>query len=770
MASPRFAVESARGRGSPWNDRRRKEPRPAGSVPRCAARFGLRRRRPARQLGPNAGQLLRKEGDPIQGIRRSGVWISYIPLVIIHSQASHGSRETPVAEAAFRRDSSERRRELNRNGAVTFTESEVELATLDWFHQLGYSRLFGPDIAPDGPSPERHSFAEVVLVERLREALARINPTIPGDALDEAVRKVTRTESPNLLENNRRLHQMLADGVDVAYQTRDRGTVYDKVWLLDFQKAEANDWLVVSQFTVIEGNHNRRADVVVFVNGIPLTVIELKNIRDEDATVRDAFNQFQTYKQDIPPLFVFNEVLAVSDGVEARLGTRTADWSRFMPWRTIEGDVVAPGVLPALEVLLRGVFEKERFLSLIRDFIVFEPDGTTLTKKLAGYHQFHAVNKAVDCTVRAASPRGDRRVGVVWHKQGSGKSLTMAFYAGRIIRHPAMGNPTLVVLTDRNDLDDQLFGMFQAARDLLRQTPVQAEDRRHLRELLRVASGGIVFTTIQKFMPEARGDTHPLLSDRRNIVVIADEAHRTHYEFIEGFARHLRDALPNASFIGFTGTPIEASDRSTPAVFGDYIDIYDIERAVEDGATVRIYYEGRLAKIELLEAERPKIDPEFEEVTEGFPCCGVAAFTDLPSTVHGGAGSIGASRRKYCRSVVTVLHHGDWRWRPMTRVARRAGMALVSGLAVLTSACASRPTAPPPTACADPMDNAVREQLQRAQRLASNPLYRFGSGMNQQDPEGPLSRALQVSMRREAALQGDPEALARFRECLRAAK
>jgi type I restriction enzyme, R subunit len=500
---------------------------------------------------------------------------------------------------------------------MTFAESDVEQAALDWFEQLDYGRVFGPDIAPDGSHPERPSFAETILAERLREALGRMNPRIPDEALDEAVRKVTRPESPSLIETNRRFHRMLVDGVDVVYQAKDGRIVNDKAWVVDFEAPENNDWLVVNQFTVIEGHHNRRPDVVVFVNGLPLAVLELKNLAVEEATVRDAFNQFQTYKHEIPNLFTFNALLVASDGIEARVGTLTSEWGRFMPWRTVEGEEVAPAAMPALEVLIRGVFQKERFLSLVRDFLVFETDGVTVAKKLAGYHQFHAVNKAVEQTVRAASPKGDRRIGVIWHTQGSGKSLTMLFYAGKLIRHPGMANPTLVVITDRNDLDDQLFGTFAACQELLRQTPAQAESRQHLRTLLNVASGGVIFTTVQKFLPEQKGDSFPLLSDRRNIVVIADEAHRSQYDFIDGFARHLRDALPNASFIGFTGTPIEATDRSTPAVFGDYIDVYDIERAVEDGATVRIYYEGRLAKIELREEERPKIDPEFEEVMEG---------------------------------------------------------------------------------------------------------------------------------------------------------
>ena len=387
-----------------------------------------------------------------------------------------------------------------------------------------------------------------------------------------------------------------------------------------------------------ENKHTRRPDVVLFVNGLPLAVIELKNAADEDATIWTAFGQLQTYKAEIPALFATNAVLVVSDGVEARAGTLTAGREWFKPWRTISGEALADAHMPQLQVVIEGLLAPQRFLSLLRDFIVFEDDGTRIVKKMAGYHQFHAVQVAVRETLRAAELSrgdevaeagdrfeagrkpggrpGDRRVGVVWHTQGSGKSLTMAFYAGRIIREPAMENPTLVVLTDRNDLDEQLFGTFSRCAELLRQPPAQAESRAHLRELLSVAAGGVVFTTIQKFFPEEKSDRHPTLSDRSNIVVIADEAHRSQYDFIDGFARHMRDALPHASYIGFTGTPIELTDKNTRAVFGDYISVYDIQRAVEDGATVPIYYESRLAKLALDEAERPSIDPEFEEATE----------------------------------------------------------------------------------------------------------------------------------------------------------
>jgi type I restriction enzyme R subunit len=496
-----------------------------------------------------------------------------------------------------------------------FKESVVEQAALAWFESLGYEILSGPTIAPGELFTERTSYGDVVLVKRLREGLSQFNPRIPAEAIEDAVRKVLRTDSPSLLHNNQRFHRFLTDGVPVEYR-RDNRIVHDTVWLFDFDKPENNDWAAVNQFTVEEDRRNRRPDIVVFVNGLPLAVIELKNLADENATIGGAFNQLQTYKNDIPSLFHFNELLMISDGIDARLGTLTSGRERFMPWRTVEGEKVAPKGSLEMEVLLRGVFEKNRFLDLVRNFMVFEDNTKTLEKKVAGYHQFHAVNKAIGRTLEAASLEGDRRVGVVWHTQGSGKSLTMAFYAGKIIQHPAMSNPTLVVLTDRNDLDDQLFGTFSRCKDLLRQTPEQAESRDNLQELLRRSVGGVVFTTIQKFLPQAEGK-YPPVSDRRNIIVIADEAHRSQYGFIEGFARNMRETLPNASFIGFTATPIESDDRSTPSVFGDYIDIYDIQRAVEDGATVRIYYEGRLAKLEINEQERPQIDPDFEEVTEG---------------------------------------------------------------------------------------------------------------------------------------------------------
>jgi type I restriction enzyme, R subunit len=507
------------------------------------------------------------------------------------------------------------------------TEDHVEQACLSWLEELGYTVLYGPDIAPEGTAPERAAYDVVLLMGRLRAAVERLNPELPADAVDHAIRKLLQSETPSLIEENRRLHQLIIDGVDVEITRSDGSIAGVKARLVDFGNAANNDWLAVNQYTVIENKHNRRPDVVVFVNGLPLAVIELKNPADESATIEGAFNQLQTYKQEIGSLFRTNGLLLTSDGLTARVGSLTANAERFMPWRTIDGSEIAPKGKPELETVIRGVFDQERLLAYLKGFIVFETDGSELIKKIAGYHQFHAVRHAVESTVAATSAEGDRRVGVIWHTQGSGKSLLMAFYAGEVIIHPAMANPTLVVLTDRNDLDDQLFATFAGCRDLIRQTPVQARNREHLQELLAVSSGGVIFTTIQKFSPETGESEYPLLSDRRNVVVIADEAHRSQYGFkakVEGktgeisygFAKHLRDALPNASFIGFTGTPIEATDVNTPAVFGDYIDVYDIQRGVEDGATVPIFYESRLARIELDEDEKGKIDAEIDGLTD----------------------------------------------------------------------------------------------------------------------------------------------------------
>jgi len=488
-----------------------------------------------------------------------------------------------------------------------FTELLVEEAALGWLGELGYAVIHGPDLAAGQPAGERSDsgYRDVILENRFRQALARLNPDLPPEALEDAYRKLARTDAPSLIERNRAVHRMLVDGITVEYRRKDGSIAGAQARVIDFDDPDNNDWLTVNQFTVAEGQNVRRPDTVLFVNGLPLGVIELKNAASENADVWAAFQQLQTYQMQIPALFATNAVLIASDGVQARIGSLGAGKEWFKPWRTItgQGDV---SKLAELQVMLEGVFEKRRLLDLVRHFIVFEDEGAgKLTKKIAGYHQFHAVNVAVEETLRAAIPaqswhksqgfssgeqgrydarpmpggeEGDRRVGVVWHTQGSGKSLTMAFYAGRVILHPAMENPTIVVLTDRNDLDDQLFGTFARCRDLLRQPPVQAADRADLRAKLSVASGGVVFTTIQKFLPGEKGDRHPVLSERRNIVVIADEAHRSQYDFIDGFARHMRDALPNASFIGFTGTPIEKTDANTRAVFGDYISIYDIQR------------------------------------------------------------------------------------------------------------------------------------------------------------------------------------------------
>ena len=511
--------------------------------------------------------------------------------------------------------------------SAKFTESHVEDAALSWLEGLGYDVVSGADISPDGGSPERASYADVILHERLHATLARINPHLPPEALDEVVKRVHQTETPSLVEENRRLHRMIVEGVDVEITREDGSIGGDKAWLIDFADPNNNDWMALNQFTVIEHQNNRRPDVVVFVNGLPLGVIELKNPGDENATLEGAFNQLQTYKSQIPSLFRTNAVLVTSDGIQARIGSLTADIERFMPWRTVDGPEIAPKGAPELGTVLEGVFEKTRFLSVIRDFTVFGDTGSGLVKIVAGYHQFHAVRHAVDETKQASSPGGDRRIGVIWHTQGSGKSLLMAFYAGRIVADPALDNPTIVVITDRNDLDDQLFGTFSLCKDLLRQTPQQAESREDLQKVLSRSSGGVIFTTIQKFSPAKGESGYPVLTDRRNVVVIADEAHRSQYGFkakVEGktgeisygFAKYLRDALPNASFIGFTGTPIEKDDVNTPAVFGEYIDVYDINRAVEDGATVPIYYESRLARIELDDDERALIDDEIAELTE----------------------------------------------------------------------------------------------------------------------------------------------------------
>ena len=523
---------------------------------------------------------------------------------------------------------------------TTITESDVEQSALGWLERLGWRVVRGGDIALGTLTAERSDYGQVVLERRLRDTLARLNPDLPVVARDDAFRKLTRAEGATLEIRNRAFHRMIVDGITVEHRA-DNGRIRGaQARVIDFDSPANNDWLAVNQFTLVENKHERRLDLALFVNGLPLCLIELKNPADEEATIWTAWQQLRTYKAELPSLFAMNAALMVSDGMEARVGTLTCGREWFKPWRTISGETLADAHLPQLQVMLEGICEPRRFLSLVRDFIVFDDNGSGMpVKKMAGYHQFHAVEVAVAETLRATELQqeieqvsdigryesgrqpggapGDRRIGVVWHTQGSGKSLTMAFYAGRIIREPTMANPTVVVLTDRNDLDDQLFGTFARCRDLLRQPPVQAENRADLRDRLAVVSGGVIFTTIQKFFPEEKGDRHSMLSKRRNIVVIADEAHRSQYDFIDGYARHMRDALPHASFVGFTGTPIELLDANTRAVFGDYISIYDVQRAVEDKATVPIYYESRLARLALDEDEKASIDPEFEEATEG---------------------------------------------------------------------------------------------------------------------------------------------------------
>lgn len=526
------------------------------------------------------------------------------------------------------------------------SEAQLETALLDQLADLGYSCSSDDVIGPDGKLPERDAYDETVLQERLTAAVARLNPDLPPEAQKDAIRHVTQSELPGLLEENRRIHRLLIDGVDVEYYAEDGTLTAGKIQLIDFEQPGNNDWLAVQQFTVVAGQSKRRPDVVVFVNGLPTSVVELKAPGGENATLLGAFNQLQTYKQQIPALFHTNALLVTSDGLSARVGSLSADHERFMPWRTTDGTRIEPKGSPEMATLIEGIFEHRRFLDLLRHFTVFGETDAGLIKIIAGYHQFHAVRKAVLSTLRASQtiwqaeapeaydlpsvkdqPPGDHKAGVIWHTQGSGKSLLMAFYAGLLVFDPRMANPTLVVLTDRNDLDDQLFSTFAMCRDLLRQIPVQAQDREQLRTLLNRASGGVIFTTLQKFSLAAEETDFPTLTDRSNVVVIADEAHRSQYgfkakvasktgEIAYGFAKYLRDALPNASFIGFTGTPIEATDVNTPAVFGHYIDIYDISRAVEDGATVPIYYESRLARIELDEDERPRIDAEVEALLE----------------------------------------------------------------------------------------------------------------------------------------------------------
>jgi type I restriction enzyme R subunit len=488
-------------------------------------------------------------------------------------------------------------------------ESEIEQIAIDILHEEnGYAVLYGPGIS-EGDNRERE-YTEVALSSRLRIAIDRLNPEIPADARDEACKRALRTAFTTVIDNNEAFHRLLTDGVDVKFSIGEGKSRTDKVWLIDFANPENNEFLAVNQFTVLENHNNKRPDIVLFINGLPLVVVELKNPADENADVQAAFNQLQTYQQLIPSLFTCNAFLIISDGWFAKICTITSDYSRFMEWKSADGkNIVDARRQSELEPMIKGLLNKQTLLDVIRHFIVFEKTKETTLKKIAAYHQYYAVNRAIGSTVRASAmpggfvyehpcefglptteeqPQGDKRAGVIWHTQGSGKSLSMVFYTGKLVLAEPMNNPTVVVLTDRNDLDQQLFETFSNCQQLLRQSPAQATNRDELKKLLSVASGGIVFTTIQKFFPEESGTKYPLLSERRNIVVIADEAHRSQYDFIDGFARHMRDALPNATFIGFTGTPIEKDDRNTQAVFGNYVDIYDIQQAVEDGATVRI--------------------------------------------------------------------------------------------------------------------------------------------------------------------------------------
>ncbi len=573
------------------------------------------------------------------------------------------------------------------------SEAAVEHALLEQLRELGYSIEQEENIGPDGHHPERESHDEVILKKRFEKTVALLNPHLPMEARQDAIRRVMQFELPALLEENRRIHKLMTEGVDVEYYADDGTLTAGKVTLIDFDRPERNDWLAVSQFVVIAGQASRRPDVVVFINGLPLAVIELKAPGSGNATLLGAFNQLQTYKKQIPALFNTNALLVTSDGITARVGSLSADLERFMPWRTTDGRDIAPKGAPELSTLIEGIFAPRRLLDLLRDFTVFAEMDSGLAKIIAGYHQFHAVMRAVESTIRASGQalrvredpadygfpsvktqlKGDRRAGVIWHTQGSGKSLLMAFYAGQLVKHPLMENPTLVVLTDRNDLDQQLFATFSMCRDLIRQTPVQADSREDLQKLLARASGGVIFTTLQKF-----GETPHALTERRNVVVIADEAHRSQYGFRAkvdvktgaisyGFAKYLRDALPNASFIGFTGTPIEADDVNTPAVFGNYIDVYDISRAVEDGATVPIYYESRLARIELDEDEKPKIDAEVNELTEDESEIEQERFKQKWSTVEA---LVGSDKRLALVAQDMVTHFED-------RLAALEGKAMV---------------------------------------------------------------------------------------------
>ena len=499
---------------------------------------------------------------------------------------------------------------------VGINEETIEQACLDYFRALGYETVYGPEIGPGGIAEERKAWGEVILKERLRDAVQRINKDLPFSAVDSVIKTVLSAESQNAILENLRLHQLVTQGVAVEYHQKDGSVRHTLAWLIDFENPENNNWLAANQYTVIEAGHNRRPDVVVFVNGIPLGLLELKNPGDENATLKGAFNQLQTYRRDVPSLFTPNAVCVISDGMGAKMGSFSAGYEHYAPWKTIDGRAVVAD-RPQLEVLIRGAFEPSRFLDLVQNFIVFSDEPAGIIKRVTKYHQYWAVNAAIESTIEASSPTGDRRGGVVWHTQGSGKSFEMLCYAAKAMRSKELANPTLVLITDRNDLDDQLYGEVFAPARILPEEPKQAGSRAEMRRLLDRVSGGIIFSTLQKFAPDEKGDAHPVLTDRRNVIVIADEAHRSQYDFLDGYARHLRDALPNATYLGFTGTPIETTDKSTRSVFGEYVDIYDLTRAVEDGATVRIYYESRLAKVRIKPDDREKIDIDVDGITEG---------------------------------------------------------------------------------------------------------------------------------------------------------
>ncbi len=506
------------------------------------------------------------------------------------------------------------------------TEDQLEREALGWLSELGYAHRIGPDIAPDGPAPERSNYTQVLLVGRLREAITRLNPLVPVAAREDALQQVLNLDTPVLLAANRAFHHLLINGVPVEYQ-KEGETRGDFVRLIDFEEVSQNDWLAVNQFSLKGPKFTRRPDIVLFLNGLPLVVVELKNPADKNADIWKAYDQIDTYKDQIPDIFQYNEILVITDGSEARMGSLSANAERFMAWRTIDGLSLDPlGQFSELETMIRGVLNPVCLLDFLRFFVLFEHDGT-LIKKIAG-HQYYAVRSAIDRVITASRQQGDRKGGVVWHTQGSGKSITMVCFAARVMRETAMENPTIVVITDRNDLDGQLFGVFSLSQDLLREEPIQAESWYDLRlKLNNRPSGGIVFATIQKFMPDAIESSFPVLSDRHNIVVIAGEAHRTQYGFEAkfkgdikgyqvGYAQHLRDALPNATFVAFTGTPVSTEDRDTRAVFGDYIHIYDMQQSRTDGATVPIYFESRLAKLGLNKELLPEIDDEVDELAE----------------------------------------------------------------------------------------------------------------------------------------------------------